>query len=134
MITCIRLRIPACATVKAIKIATSLPKFTPSCGIGFLCSPAICSQELTFSALFTRALDRFLFEDEHDGACLHQGPVCKKLVNPGNPEASDLYVMPFLSFRPGTPVMVSDLKLTEHDKALKETSLYARCCVHVRQN
>ena len=122
-------------TVEAINTATTLSHHAPSEGFGFLSSEEICSQEMTLSALFARALDRFLFKDSCVGACLHQGPVRKKCGNPGSPEAADMYVMPFhSSFLPGTPLLVSDIKLEEVGKAVTQTSLYAHCCMHIRHN
>ena len=121
-------------TVEAIHSATTLSEHAPSEGFGILSSEELCSQEMTLSALFARALDSFLFKDSRVGACLHQGPVRKKPGNPGNPEAADMYVMPFHSFLPGTPLLVSDIKLEDVSKAVTETSLYAHCCMHIRYN
>lgn len=113
--------------VKATRFAASLPTCPETPGFGILSSSAICSQELTFSSLCARALDRFFFDDESEGACLHQGPVRKRAGVQGPPEACDVYVTQFRNFKPGTPVMVLDMKLQDFDTALKETGLYATC-------
>ena len=103
----------------------------PRPGFGITSSSLLCSQELTFTSVCARALDRFFFDDEHVnlGACLHQDPVRKKEQTPGNPEAADIYVMQLLSDEPGTPVLVADIKLNDHKHAIMETSLYAAACV-----
>ena len=120
--------------IAAIAFAASLQEQPDANGFGILSSSPIRSQELTFSSLYARALDRFLFRDESVGACLHQGPVRKEGTR-GCPEASDVYVIPLRNFKPGTPLLVSDIKTQDYDTALKETSLYASCCVnHVRLN
>lgn len=87
----------------------------PESGGGILSTPELRNAEVTYSALFARLLDRFLFEDGDDavvGACLHQGPVRKQVGRRGNPEAADMYVMPMNSSTPRTPVLLSDIKRT----------------------
>jgi len=83
------------STVKAIEVAVTLNCVTDlKSNFGFFSSESICKQEFTMSCLVVRELDRFIFEDElvRNGACLHQGPVCKKTGAHGNPEASDAYI------------------------------------------
>lgn len=113
-------------TIQAINVARSLDNFTMETG-GMLQQASMRFQEIALTALFSRALDRFLFPERSVGACLHQGPIRKFPGRSGNPESSDVYVMPFVrDFVPYAPVLVSDIKVTE---AKKETALYATCCL-----
>lgn len=118
-------------TIKVINVAGHLEHCEVANG-GILQQRSLCSQEMPFTALFLRALDRFLFEDICSGACLHQGPVRKHKGQQGNPELSDLYNMSLdEEFKPYTPVMVSDMKVSDSEMARKETALYANCCMHM---
>ena len=79
--------------------------------------------EITFTSLYARALDRFLFPDAKAGACLHQFP-CRKYTS--HPEVSDLYIAPFKqNFRLGDPLLLSDMKMDSLEKAIKESILYS---------
>ena len=115
-------------------MAASLPQKVTRRGFGISSSSSLRSQELTFSALIARTLDRFLFDDDkvRVGMCLHQGPVRKKEGNPANPEAADLYILQRSpAGEPSTPILVSDIKLDAYFLAFAETSLYARYCVNL---
>ena len=87
---------------------------------------AMCSQELSFSCLMARAFDRFLFDDTSVGACLHQGPI---RVSQGSPEACDMYVVSFSNYAPMASVLVSDIKNSDFNQAVIETTLYAHACM-----
>ena len=79
--------------------------------------------EITFTSLYARALDRFLFPDAKAGACLHQFP-CRKRTS--QPEVSDLYIAPFKpDFRLGDPLLLSDMKMDSLETAIKESILYS---------
>ena len=116
--------------VAAIQLAASLNTNTAGRqrSRGFMGSYAIRKSELAYSTLYARALDRFIFTDECVGACLHQGP-CRKWdpTAGGNPEAADVYIVPFDSFCPQHPVSLTDLKVNveEFPIADRESSLYS---------
>ena len=85
--------------------------------------PELRTCEITFTSLYTRALDRFLFPNDETGACLHQFP-CRKRRS--NPEVSDLYIVPFeQTFRPGDPLLLSEMKMDSLQKAIDESILYS---------
>ena len=112
--------------VTATKVATMLnrdtQKYASSRGLGGC--PELRSCELTFTSLYARALDRFLFPNDKTGACLHQFPCrCKRS---SHPEVTDLYIVPFdQNCRPGDPVLLSDMKLESREKAVRESLLYS---------
>ena len=95
---------------------------------GLMGSYLLRRTEMVYSALYARALDRFIFTCESTGACLHQGPCRKRDASArGNPEAADVYIVPFDSFYPKYPVVLSDLKMHNDDflVADRESSLYS---------
>ena len=91
---------------------------------GLLGCAELRSAEATFTCLYARAIDRFVFPNEATGACLHQVP-CRKRTNSGSPEMADVYIIPFKKFRPGNPVVLSDLKVDEQFGADRESMLYS---------
>ena len=108
--------------VEAIgKIVMNYTKRQDIRGCG-LRAPTLKVCEATFSCMYARALDRFLFPDERIGACFHQGPTRN---NSGTTERADIYIAPLRDFSPMAPVLVSDVKLNELDVAKKETTLYS---------
>ena len=82
----------------------------------------------TFTYLYTRAIDRFVFPNEATGACLHQVP-CRKRKNSGSPEMADVYIVPFKKFCPGNPVVLLDLKVYEQFLAGRQSTLYSAVVV-----
>ena len=116
--------------ILAIKVAASLNKDTGDHKHtrGLMGSYSLRRTELVYSALYARALDRFIFTCESTGACLHQGPCRKRDASArGNPEAADVYIVPFDSFYPKYPVVLSDVKMHDDDflVADRESSLYS---------
>ena len=96
-------------------------------GHGVMASYDLRSQEVTYSCLYTRALDRFIFEKDF-GAVLHQGPSRKQPGNMRNPEQADIYIVPMKDgYKPGSPIMQMDVKLNskEFDIADRESTLYS---------
>ena len=81
--------------VKAIQTSAELHRLESNHrGRGVMASSLLRSQEVTYSCLYARALDRFLFEKDIElGAVLHQGPSRKQPAKPGHPEqaVSTLY-------------------------------------------
>jgi hypothetical protein len=79
--------------------------------------------EKSLTALFARALDRFLFGNmDSNGACYHQMTTRKKN---GASEASDIYVMRLKENMPHRLVVVGDLKPHDMGKADLESHCYA---------
>ena len=109
---------------QCFKSIASIPGQPKSVGRGVMCDGALKSDELTLTALYARALDRFLFPDElvHVGACLHQLPV--KRVG-SSVERADLQVAILHNRCPHDPVLLSDVKLENLQGAIKETGSYA---------
>ena len=119
--------------VKAIKVATQLCNDRDIPGYGRMSDRTLRSQELAFTSLFSRALDRFLFDDSSIGACLHQGPCHKGTGKQGNPETSDIYIVPLKDFKSGDSLLMSDAKLNMDDfsDANLECSFYSICGTHL---
>ena len=126
------------SAVKAIKNTASLHHLgeeSNEAGRGVMSSHLLRSQEVTYSCLYARALDRFIFEKEMElGAVLHQGPSRKQQSKPGSPEQADIYIAPMKSFKPGNPILQSDVKLNDFITADRESSLYSINGVSVRHN
>lgn len=118
-----------CNAVKAIKNTAHLHDLgeeSNEAGRGVMASHMLRSQEVTYTCLYARALDRFIFEKEIElGAVLHQGPSRKQKSKPGLPEQADIYIAPMKSFKPGNPILQSDLKLNDFIIADRESSLYS---------
>ena len=122
--------------VSAIRVAATLPvvdDMPQRCGL--MSSSLLRRSELAYSSLYARALDRFIFTKESDGACLHQVP-CRKRDSSlrGNPESADVYIVPFDSFRPGNPLLLTDVKRNDDlgfSVADRESSLYSLTGVDV---
>ena len=87
----------------------------------------MCRAEQSFSCLYSRALDRFLFQDATKAACLHQAPSrVRERENNVTLEKVDIYALPFLAnFEPDGPILVADLKNSNFEVADKESLLYA---------
>ena len=120
----------------AIEFAASLQHLGEKAnerGRGVMASHNLRSQEVTYSCLYARALDRFIFEKDF-GAVLHQGPSRKQPGNMRNPEQADIYIVPMKDgYKPGSPIMQMDVKLNskEFDIADRESTLYSMNGVHV---
>ena len=65
--------------------------------------------------------------------CLHQGTCHKRTGKQGNPETSDIYIVPLKDFKPGDPLPMSDAKLNMEDfsDANLESSFYSICGTHL---
>lgn len=75
---------------------------------GIMSCSNLRGSEITYTSLLSRHIDRFLFPNQLDGACLHQGPTRKQNTS-GNPEMADQYVVPFDDVHvPGCPLGVAD--------------------------
>ena len=100
------------------------------CGRGIMSDESHQLQkcELTASASYARALDRFLFKDanQHKGACFHQLPVSRKSSAMERP---DLYIVQLERHR-YEPILLGDVKSEDLEKASKETVAY---CVKAMQ-
>lgn len=109
-----------CFGVESVKAACMVSSSSSS-------SESLCSYELSFSCLYSRALDRFLFQDATKGACLHQTPSRVRQNEKNNTvEKVDIYALPFLAnFQPDGPILVADVKNSMFDAADKESLLYA---------
>ena len=86
-----------------------------------------CSSENEYAiaALFCRALDRFLFQDDkvHCGACLSQYPL-------EGTRRGDLSIVKFQKWLPSLPLLASNdskAKLEDFPKAERETRCYTIC-------
>ena len=112
-----------CFGVESVKAACMVSSSSSSSVRGITSCKSLCSYELTFSCLYSRALDRFLFQDATKGACLHQTP---SRVNNNTVEKVDICALPFLAnFQPDGPILVADVKNSMFDVADKESLLYA---------
>lgn len=117
---------------KQVSKMSSVPLYNV---VGVMSSNELKGAEQTHTALYARALDRFLFDDESvgKGACLHQFPVKKE----GNsvPKA-DLCVMALLNGLPGNPILLCDMKMAATAEALTlaadETACYATLSMCVK--
>ena len=90
-------------------------------------SEAMCRAEQAYSCLYARALDRFLFEDAAQGACLHQAPsrVREGEIN-STLEKVDVYALTFRgNCNPAGPILLADVKINNFAAADKESLLYA---------
>jgi len=94
-----------------------------TCGV--MASHALQEQEVTHTCLYTGALDRFLFENDAVGAVLHQGPSHKQAKKFSNPEQADIYIVPLIDHKPGSPLVQSDVKLYDFKIADRESILYS---------
>lgn len=122
-----------CAAVDAIQCAAKLSTIIQDRqGRGIMASLSVRSQEVTFSCLYARALDHFLFEDKDLGAVLHQGPSRKREHTHGTAEIADIYIVPMQSYTPGDPIVQSDVKLTDFIIADQESTLYSINSVCIR--
>ena len=127
--------------ISAIEAAISMhDNRDPQSGHGIQSSRDLMRSELTFSSLVARALDRLIFDDQSvsTGACLHQGPTRKQEGTRGSPECPDILIIHFAHDKgkvyPSTPVLVSDLKLSNFSVAENETTCYSINAASVRHN
>ena len=113
--------------VRSIRASCNLAKSSESRGISS--DSYMCASELSFSCLYSRSLDRFLFKDPTKGACLHQAPSCVRV--PGNIATLEKMDTCAIALNrngsPSSPVLFADLKqsLDNMDKACRESALYA---------
>ena len=98
-------------------------------GHGIISSKKMRGSELTYTSLYGRELDRFLFTDTDKqlGAVLHQVPSrCQETT----PEQADIiYIVKTSNFKPGYPILESDAKMQDGDiaKSVRQ-STYLLCC------
>ena len=116
------------AASKAFQYACRLSNIvddTP--GRGIMASSPLRTQEMTFSCLFARALDRFLFERDNFGAVLHQVPSRKRDNTSGPSEMADIYIVPMNhgDYTLKNPILQSDVKLADFPHAERESVLYS---------
>ena len=93
-----------------------------SSGRGVMCDVELKASKIAHSALYARALDKFLFSgpNHNAGACLHQFPVKKD--GSGICEA-DIYVVALDDEGfPRQPLLVGDMKLFDMKTATRETA------------
>ena len=111
------------SVVKSIKASCELTQL--DCR-GISADQDMCDSELAFSSLYARALDRFLFKNPEEGACLHQAPNRVRFSDKTKMDRVDVCAMKFLcNHAPSSPILLADLKNTEMDIAVRETVLYA---------
>ncbi len=125
--------------VKNIKDAIEIHKQTePLIVVGVRSEPLICSAELTYTSLYSRALDNFLFsEDCCEGASLHEFPSRIRKMKKNDEqekdgrsiERSDITVVSLPNL---VPIMCSDIKTSDFDCSVKETILYGVNCATVQ--
>ena len=105
------------SVVSAIKIAANLNKdekvYQGKRGLGGCVE--LRRAEGSFTCLMARALDRFIFQNEATGACLHHVP-CRTTYS-GHAETANIYMLPLEQFYPGNPVLLSDVKIEVGDFA-----------------
>ena len=113
--------------VESVQAACKVSSSSSSSVRGITSSTSLCSYELSFSCLYSRALDRFLFQDARKGACLHQTPSrVRQKGNNNTVEKVDICALPFLaSFQPDGPILVADVNNSMFEAADKESLLYA---------
>ena len=111
--------------VQSIKASCNLSSSSECRGI--LSDPKMCSSELAFSCLYSRALDRFLFKDPKKGACLHQAPSrVRDYTNVTTLEKVDTCAIVLnCDGSPSSAILHADLKSNHMDIACKESALYA---------
>lgn len=87
--------------------------------------------EYTYSSVFFRALDRFLFPDSEIGCVLHEPVLAKDSNNHTN--RPDGYIALLKDGLPSSPILVSDFKKDdkEYGKAVNESLGYFQCVVDV---
>ena len=122
-----RVRLNRC--VKGIEAAIEIHhQKKPHEIVGVRSEPSICSAELTYTSLYSRALNNFLFsEDFCEGASLYQFP--SRIRKDQSIERSDITVVSLPNL---VPIMCSDIKTTDYDTSIKETILYGVNCATVQ--
>ncbi len=100
--------------------------------VGIASCPNICNAEITYSSIFARTLDRFLFSDEDcvQGAALHQFP--SRIRSPVDARTIEKMDMAVVSMPAFTPLLCSDLKKENRQVSENETTLYAVNCARVQ--
>ena len=99
------------------------------CSHGILSTKALQMSELSYTAVYSVALDRLVFGDpqfDDKGLVAHQGPVRKKARMQGNPECSDLLGIRMVMGVPSESVFVSDIKIGDSIGSTVETALYGK--------
>lgn len=92
-------------------------------GRGVMASPGMRGSEITYTGFYSRELDRFIWPDPNEGACLHQGPT-RKQKKEGSPELADTLVLPFDDYHtPGDTFASADSK-NENSNVAVTTSVY----------
>ena len=86
-----------------------------TCSHGILSTKAPQMSEISYTAIYSVALDRLVFggdsQLDEKGMVAHQGPVTKKAQMQGNPECSDLLGIPMVMGVPSESVFMSDIKI-----------------------
>jgi len=90
-------------------------------------SEVLGNLEYTYSSVFSRALDRFLFPDMKKGCVLHQPVLAKDLQNHSN--RPDAYIACLSDDLPSSPILVSDFKKEDkqYNDAVNESVGYFQC-------
>ncbi len=120
---------------KSIEAAVDICDETkPLDTVGVRSKLEICSAEITYTSLFSRALDNFLFSEDfcEKGASLHQFPSrIRKDDDQRTIERADITVVSLPNL---VPIMCSDIKFDDDDfnLSVKETLLYGVNCAAVQ--
>ena len=99
-----------------------------TCSHGILSTKALQMSEMSYTAVYSVALDRLVFGDSQfgdKGMVAHQGPVRKKSRMQGNPECSDLLGIRMVMGVPSESVFVSDIKIGDSIRSTVETGKFA---------
>ena len=115
--------------VRSIKASCNLAETSESRGISS--DSCMCSSELSFSCLYSRSLDRFLFKDPTKGACLHQAPSRVRVpANIATLEKMDTCAIALNhNGSPSSPVLFADLKQS-FDNMVKACRKSALCAIN----
>ena len=109
--------------VSAMILCSAKPNEFPLALHGMRSSTDLITCEMTYSAIYSAALNRLCASQNRSSAIVHQGPVRKKAKTSGNPESADLVGVNFSNGSIENTVLVSDLKLYDIDVAIKESAL-----------
>ena len=106
-------------------------QFTSLMQISRYSPPVLGHLEYTYSSVFFRALDRFLFPDSKEGCVLHEPVLAKDSSNHSN--RPDGYIAILKDGLPSSPILVSDFKKDDKDyaEAVDESIGYFQCAVDV---
>ncbi len=124
---------------KSIEAAVDICDETkPLDTVGVRSKLKICSAEITYTSLYSRALDNFLFSEDfcEEGASLHQFPSRIRTDDTGKDnkqtiERADITVVSLPNL---VPIMCSDIKIDDDDfnLSVRETLLYGVNCAAVQ--